>query len=157
MLVDYYGMPSDPKKGGWPGRSQASGLKYPHKAVFVQTAITADIQAELGKKWDARRFISFVIMHEFEGLLFSDCQKFAEGIGRTDLAANFQAIRKKFKSPEEINDSPATHPSQRVLELVPGYQKPLYGNLAALEIGFEPMRSECPHFRAWLERLEQLV
>jgi hypothetical protein len=98
-----------------------------------------------------------LIGKEFEALLFSDCTKFAAGIGRSDLAARFQEVRSEFNSPEDINDSPLTHPSQRVVDVVPEYQKPLFGNLAALEIGFEPMCRECSHFRAWLERLERLT
>ncbi|MEO7717517.1 MAG: DUF4276 family protein, partial [Capsulimonas sp.] len=37
----------------------------------------------------------------------------------------------------------------------PGYVKPLYGTLAALEIGLDTIREQCPHFRSWLERLEE--
>ena len=40
--------------------------------------------------------------------------------------------------------------------LVRGYEKPLLGTLAALEIGLGTMRRECPHFGNWLDRLEQL-
>lgn len=157
MMVDYYGMPRDAKKkAAWPGRHQAGGVVFAKKAECVESAITLDVQKDLGKNWDARRFVPFVVMHEFEGLLFSDCKKFASAIGRSGLATKFQAIRNAFKSPEEINDSPRTHPSQRIAELVPDYQKPIFGNIAALEIGFEAMRTECSHFRAWLERLEQL-
>ncbi len=154
-MVDYYGMPSDPKKTkAWPGRYKSTHLEYAKKAPLVESALSAEIQAELG---DARRFIPFVVMHEFEALLFSDCARFANGIGRGNLAERFQAIRDEFNSPEEINDSPLRHPSRRVVELVPAYQKPILGNIAALEIGFDRIRSECPHFRAWLERLESLT
>ena len=77
-----------------------------------------------------------------------------------DGSENYDAVfvpkDHEFNSPEEINDSPLTHPSRRVVELVPAYQKPIFGNIAALEIGFDRIRSECPHFRAWLERLESL-
>ena len=72
-------------------------------------------------------------------------------------SARSLAIRGAFSSPEEINDSPQTHPSRRIVDLMPNYQEPLFGNLAALEIGLGRIRAECPHFRAWLERLEQLV
>lgn len=154
-MVDYYGMPGDPNKPrAWPGRNEATAVAYAGKASTVEAALSAEIQAELG---DVRRFIPFVVMHEFEALLFSDCGRFATGIGREDLARRFQTIRDGFASPEEINDSPQTHPSRRVVELVPDYQKPIFGNIAALEIGFERIRAECPHFRAWLERLERLV
>ncbi len=37
-----------------------------------------------------------------------------------------------------------------------GIKKPLWGPLAALEIGLGTMRRECPHFGSWLDRLEQL-
>ena len=93
-------------------------------------------------------------MHEFEGLLFSDCQGFARGICQPGLATPFQAIRDAFPSPEHINDSPVTAPSKRIEELVAGYQKPLHGLLAVREIGLEVIRDQCPHFRSWLERLE---
>lgn len=96
------------------------------------------------------------MMHEFEGMLFSDCRRFAGGIGRPDLAAALQGIRDQFASPEEVNDSPETAPSKRILQLIPGYEKPLLGTLAALEIGLPAIRRECPHFRGWLDRLASL-
>ena len=34
------------------------------------------------------------------------------------------------------------------------YEKPLLGAVAALEIGLETMRAECPHFDCWVSRLE---
>jgi Domain of unknown function (DUF4276) len=154
-MVDYYGMPGDPRKtSAWPGRHKATALPSGKKGGHVEAALAADIKKELR---DIRRFIPFVVMHEFEALLFSDCAKFAAGIGRSELATKFQEVRSEFDSPEDINDSPLTHPSQRVVDLVPEYQKPLFGNIAALEIGFEPMRLECSHFRAWMERLETLT
>jgi hypothetical protein len=41
--------------------------------------------------------------------------------------------------------------------LKPSYEKPLLGALAALEIGLEKIRAECPHFDGWVRRLESLV
>jgi Domain of unknown function (DUF4276) len=93
-------------------------------------------------------------MHEFEGLLFSDCSRFGQGIGRSDLIPRFQNIRNSFATPEEINDSPITAPSKRIIDLLPEYEKPLFGTLAILEIGLNTIRAECPHFRQWLDRLE---
>ena len=49
---------------------------------------------------------------------------------------------------------PTTAPSKRVELLVKGYQKPLFGNAAILEIGLGPIRSACPHFDSWMRRLE---
>src|ERR1700680_1388202 len=111
----------------------------------------------MGMRFDAERFVPFVVMHEFEGLLFSDCAAFSRGIGRADLESGFREIRDQFATPEEINDSPFTAPSKRVEALMPGYDKPLFGTLAVLEIGLAHIREECPHFDSWLRQLECLA
>ena len=72
------------------------------------------------------------------------------------LVSKFQEIRDGFDHPEEIDDSPETAPSKRVSEVFPEYQKPLMGTLAVLEIGLEPIRDACPHFRSWLDVLHGL-
>ncbi len=113
-----------------------------------------DLAGEMGNAFDSARFVPFVVMHEFEGLLFSDCAAFSRSIGRPDLEARLREIREAFATPEEINDSPVTAPSKRVEALVPGYQKPLYGVSAALEMGLARIREECPHFDGWLKQLE---
>lgn len=155
-MVDYYALPKI-KSGAWPGRDEAGKRPFPQKAITVEKALLADLSERLGDDYDVSRFIPFVMMHEFEGLLFSDCQKFSVGIGRPDLSGHFQTIRDQFANPEEINDSPNTAPSKRVEALVPGYEKPLLGSLAILEIGLEKIRSECPHFNEWMVRLEAWV
>ena len=152
-MVDYYGMPQGGDRA-WPGRAEAGMRAFPEKADTVEERLFADIAGLARGNFDARRFIPFVMIHEFEGLLFSDCERFAHGIARPDLASKFQAIRDQFTCPEEINDSSITAPSNRVQALVPGYQKPLLGTLAAIEIGLEKIREQCPHFRGWIERLE---
>jgi hypothetical protein len=151
-MVDYYGLPMQ-KGRAWPGREKAALLRSELRAACVEDAVRADIAAKLG---DARRFVPFVVMHEFEGLLFSDCAAFSRGIARPDLEADFQSIRNQFPTPEDINDSVTTAPSKVVENLVPGYkrQKPLLGVLAVLEIGLTRIRQECRHFDEWLTRLE---
>ena len=127
-MVDFYGMPqTDPHD--WPGRAQANGMPFERKAEVVEEALALDVAAVAGGPQE--RFLPFVVMYEYEGLLFSDPNRFAEAVGRKDLTAEFQAIRNRFSTPEEINDSPATAPSKRVESLVPRYQKPLMGTLAA--------------------------
>jgi len=151
-MVDYYGLPQTGDKA-WPGRAEAGRAPFAEKAERVEKALLADMAQEFGGDFEARRFVPFVVMHEFEGLLFSDCQAFGTGIGRADLIPSFQKIRSEFPTPEEINDSPITSPSKRVEDLVQGYEKPFLGTLAALTIGLEKIRGECPHFRDWLVRL----
>jgi hypothetical protein len=149
-MIDYYGLPE-----AWPGRVRSKSLRgIEEKALSVQDAVRDDVVSEMGNRFDSDRFLPFVVMHEFEGLLFSDCAAFSRGIGRLDLETSLQKIREDFATPEEINDSPVTAPSKRVSDLVPGYEKPLLGVLAVLEIGLSSIREQCPHFDRWLNQLE---
>lgn len=153
MMVDYYGLPQT-----WPGRDRARSLEgIEEKAHCIESAVQEEVVAEMGHRFDSNRFVPFLVMHEFEGLLFSDCASFSRGISRPDLQVSFQEVRDGFATPEEINDSAITAPSKRIKQLVPSYEKPLFGVLAALEIGLTPIRSECPHFDSWLRRLESLA
>lgn len=156
MMVDFYGLPQDGERA-WPGRANAASAQASHKALTVETALAADLASEAGEEIDPERFIPFVVIHEFEGLLFSDCAAFAQGIGRRELESHFRQIRDAFATPEDINDSPDTCPSKQVTKLIPGYEKPLLGTLAALEIGLTRIRAACPHFADWIERLESRV
>jgi hypothetical protein len=155
-MVDYYALPQSANRA-WPGRAAAAQLPTAQKAPHVEAQLKSDVQQAMGPGFLAARFIPFVIMHEFEALLFSDCAAFSRGVGRPDLHEAMQAVRDDFVTPEEINDSPLTAPSKRVEALIPGYQKPFLGTLAALEVGLPRIRKECPHFDAWLTRLEQIV
>ena len=127
-MVDYYGMPGDSRKASaWPGRHGATALPIHERGNHVESALTAEIENELR---ESRRFIPFVVMHEFEAILFSDCERFAIAIGRSELQADLLKVRNAFKSPEDINDSPKTHPSQRILDLFPEFRKPLHGAIS---------------------------
>lgn len=154
VMVDYYALPRDGDLA-WPGRDAASNLSSQEKGRLVEAAISADIAERMGVAPEVCRFIPYVMMYEFEALLFSDCQAFADGIGMPHIGPQLSAIRSAFDSPEDINDSPLTAPSKRVTALIPNYQKPLFGNVAALSIGLDAIRSECSNFSDWLCRLEQ--
>lgn len=155
-MVDYYAMPKTGSRA-WPGRLQATHRgSSSDKGKIVEDALTDNLANEMGPNFDRRRFIPYVAMHEFEAMLFSDCDVFARGIGLPDLTSEFEKIKHQFASPEEIDDSPDTAPSSRIEALVPEYQKPLMGTFAASEIGLDAICSACPHFRRWLRRLERL-
>src|ERR1039458_6848921 len=83
-MVDYYGLPRE-GAAAWPGRAKAADLKTGEKASCLESALLDDVVAEMGKQFNSRRFVPFVVMHEFEGLLFSDCAGFSRGIGRSAL------------------------------------------------------------------------
>ena len=75
LMVDYYEMPKA-GSGAWPGRSQAAATAFTHKAKTIQDRLHEDIRRAMGRGFDDRRFIPYVMMHEFEAMLFSDCGRF---------------------------------------------------------------------------------
>src|ERR1019366_1548558 len=71
-MVDYYGLPQE-GAAAWPGRAKAAGLKTGEKASYIESALLDDVIAEMGTPFNPQGFVPFVVVHEFEGLLFSDC------------------------------------------------------------------------------------
>jgi len=155
-MVDFYGLPAV-GDAAWPGRNEARRLRTQAKAPRVESALLDSVASRMGVGFDRARFVPFVVVHEFEGLLFSDCAAFGRGIGHPAIVSDLRRVRDQFDTPEDINDSPHTAPSKRVEQIVPGYEKTLFGILAALEIGLDRIRAECPTFARWLSRLESLV
>lgn len=156
-LVDYYALPQEGTKA-WPGRAAASGLVHSEKGELIEREIIADLSQALGNNaGEVSRVIPFILIHEFEALCFADCEAFSKAIGEPSLAPKMSEIREQFDSPEEINDSPETAPSKRILSLYPEYQKPLAGNIGLLGVGLEAIRSQCEHFSNWLSKLDDIA
>ena len=154
IMVDYYGMPQS-GDAAWPGRAGASAqLQYPNR---IEELLSLDINNAMGGSFNPRRFIPYVMMHEFEAMLFSDCNGLARSIGNPDNAVAFQAIRDRFASPEDINDSPETAPSKLIAALISEYRKPEQGIDAVKDIGLDVIRGQCRHFREWLQYLEHIA
>jgi hypothetical protein len=152
-MLDFYGLGE-----GFPGTPLPPNLSPLDKVCHLERAMMEDMIASVP---DALRpdlrFLPYLQLHEYEGLLFSDPEAFARGIHQPDLAASFRTVRAGFPTPEDIDDGPETAPSKRVMRLYPRYRKPLDGTWAATEVGIDTMRRECPHFRHWTERLEALA
>ncbi len=147
-MLDFYGLGA-----GFPGTPVPLNLPNIGKAIHIEKAIKADICALIPELRPDVRFLPYIQLHEYEGLLFSDPPEFAAGINQPRLSQVFQAVRDRFPTPEDINDDPLTAPSKRVLSAWPQYRKVLHGTMAARSVGVETMRQQCPHFRDWLARL----
>ena len=103
----------------------------------------------------AFRFIPYFQLHEFEGLLFNKIEVFTNNF--TEQEANLteiEAILSQYPNPELINDNKETAPSKRLMKLVKGYNKVVYGAILAYEIGLGSMRAKSPRFDSWIETLE---
>jgi hypothetical protein len=146
-MFDLYGLPEN-----FPGVQKYKGISSPYEKVAkIETAFQDDIQN--------RHFIPYIQLHEFESLLFSQVESIDAvlGLRPPTRLQELQKIRQQCVSPEEINDSPLTAPSKRLIQLYPGYDKPAFGPRIATRIGIETMRKACQHFNAWLEKLESLI
>ncbi len=145
-LFDLYALPQD-----FPGKTAAS---YPTHGTGQQKATF--IEAQLAQDISQANFIPHLMVHEFEALLFAQPDKFAEWTDDTNAVQHLHACAQAHATPEDINDSPLTAPSKRILSVMPAYQKTVHGPLIACDIGLDAMRAVCPHFNAWLQTLEAL-
>ena len=113
-----------------------------------------------------RNLISYVQLHEFEGLLLSDAATVADYFQAGDLQQLVSAAVGRAGSPENVNDDPTTAPSKRLEDwtykhapLVYRYSKStktLHGPQLAVRLTLPVIRGACPRFHAWLTRLENL-
>lgn len=102
------------------------------------------------------RFIPYIQRHEFECFIFSSIDVLQRNF--TFLEANFSEIENVMRifpdNLEDINNSPETAPSKRLLKNIKGYNKIVYGACLASEIGLTTIRQKCPRFNNWIKQLE---
>lgn len=145
-MFDLYALPKD-----FPGKSNpaypttASGRQ---KAKFVEAALAQDI--------GQRNFIPNMLVHEYEALLLTELDAFQPWTDDDRILTPLRDARRETP-PEDINDDPHSAPSKRILTVWPDYQKTFHGPLIACDIGLDVIRAACPHFSAWLRRLEALL
>lgn len=140
-FIDYFRCPDLPNKESYYRLSN-----HFDRVNQMEKVIKEDI--------DDRRFIPYIQLHEFEALLFSSEKGFKEYFSEKETD-RLKAIIHEFDNPEEINSNPESAPSKRLMSIVENYDKVLFGNIIALEIGIKKILSKCPRFRAWIEDLIQ--
>jgi hypothetical protein len=150
-FIDYYGLY---KKYQFPEWEEAMKIADKNKRmVFLENAMLMDIDASL-----RNRFLPYMQLHEFEGLLFNDINVFYEQIPKNELVGikELQQTFRDYDNPEMINDKRETSPSHRLERIVEGYNKIVYGNYLADAIGLEKIRNKSPRFNEWLNKIEKL-
>lgn len=147
MLVDYYGIK---EQFAFPGWDEANYIADKAERIhFLLGKMAEDIPEQY-----RYRFIPYIQLHEFEGLLFSDVSAFLNSFDQSEI--NYEALlnaAKAFENPEMINNSPTTAPSKRLIDAIPDYNKVIFGNCVAMDIGLKTIREKCPLFNEWVERL----
>lgn len=142
-FVDYFRIPSN-----MPGYDECMALGNDSLRVNA-------LEKALGKEVNDKRFLPYIQLHEFEALLFSNNRGFEEYLSDNQSAETAYIIS-KFQNPEDINSSPETVPSKRILSIESRYDKVLQGNLIAIEVGIDDTLAKCPRFSSWITTLLDL-
>ena len=145
-LIDFFRLQKD-----FPKFEKSIGIiDKQDRVAFLELAIDERI--------NNRRFIPYIQLHEFEGLLFSGKSgiEYIPKIPEENREELYQII-KSHPNPELLNDGAKTAPSKRLLSLIPGYKKTFHGPLIALEIGMPTILSKCPRFNSWVQKIATAV
>jgi hypothetical protein len=96
-----------------------------------------------------------LMVHEFETLLFVNLVAFTPWTDSDHCLTELHKVR-RTTVPDDINAGLSSAPSKRIKAVMPRYQKTFHGPLITIDIGLDAMRRECPHFNAWLAKIEAL-
>lgn len=150
-LIDYYGIYS---KHGFPSWDLAEKKSNKiSRMALLEKSMAEDIPDRI-----RYRYLPYIQLHEFEGLLFNDIKIFHEQIPEYDLIGikELEETFKKFDNPEMINNNRETSPSHRLERIIFGYDKVIYGNIIAEAIGLNNLRKKSPRFNEWITKIEAL-
>lgn len=147
-FVDLYAFPKDANS---PYNPQIQQIPDHYQRIAVlEAAIAQDINHP--------NFIPYVQLHEFEAFLMVDPDRLL--VMYPDGQTGINRLKRDIANmnPEEINESPQTAPSKRIIQHLPDYegQKAQVGPLVAEDIGLNLLRGKCPHFNEWITKLENI-
>ncbi|UZO80195.1 DUF4276 family protein [Aquimarina sp. ERC-38] len=150
-FIDYYGIHSKYEFPKW-DKAEAENDKNKRMEI-LEEGMLMDID-----KTYRFRYIPYLQLHEFEGLLFNEINVFHEQILPNELVGlkELEDIFIKYDNPEMINNKRETSPSHRLQRIINGYNKVVYGNILAESIGLEKIRNKSPRFNEWLNKIEQI-
>jgi hypothetical protein len=146
-MFDYYALDTN-----FPGHNQLNAIPDIYKKV---KHLEEKFKDDINSIFSNNRFFPYIQLHEFESLLFSDINEIVkadpEWNKKAALISSLSEIVNDYPNPEEINNSPDTSPSHRLIKILnlPKYRKVLHGTAIAKNIGIENIRQKCKHFGEW--------
>jgi hypothetical protein len=144
-IIDYYRLPKDfPGMATRPQGTPIARVEHVEKAMHEHFGSLPNL-------------VPYLSLHEFEALLFADTSQLPRSLVEPATEQKLAEVRNQHLTPEDINERPGYAPSERILEIFPGYRKTLHGPPTVKRIGLERLRAECQHFNSWLARLEKLA
>ena len=147
-FIDYYGLYQKFNFPDWLDGEKI--IDKNERMDFLEKAMKKDIADSI-----SHRFIPYLQLHEFEGLLFNNIQLFFDQVPKAELIG-IEELKKTFadyQNPEMINNTRETSPSHRLKRIIKGYNKPLYGHYFAEAIGIEQIRAKSPRFNNWIKSI----
>lgn len=144
-LIDYYKLDN-----GFPNYQDSFQIVNKFERLnYIEEKIKIDI--------NNHRFIPYIQLHEFEGLLFSAKNGFEyiPDIPKNNLIELIRLVE-TYDNPELINDGELTAPSKRLKNLIPGYQKTFHGPIIADEISVDVIIQRCERFKNWLSNIIEI-
>ncbi len=138
-MFDFYAFPNVP--GFTPSPNN------PRQAVEA-------LEEQMSSLINASNFVPFVMLHEFEALLFVDPKLVASYAGDPKIEGLLSRDVQQSGEPELIDSGPQSAPSKRLRKHWPRYVKGTDGPAIASEVGLSRLRDECPHFDRWVNALE---
>lgn len=147
-FFDYYGVKTK-KFPNWIETEGINKANVRERIEILENGILEEIDSNL-----RYRFIPYIQLHEFEALLFNNIEVFDNNFKRSEFnRANLLDVLNEFPDPELINQKIETSPSHRLIEIIPSYNKILYGNMLVEIIGIEQIKQKNKHFNDWIEQL----
>ncbi len=148
-FIDYYGLYSKFSFPHWETSEMIHDRNL--RMNSIEQGMREDISDNL-----RYRFIPYIQLHEFEGLLFNDITVFYQQIPANDIVNKEELIQTfaDYDNPEMINNRKETAPSYRLGRIIKGYHKVIYGDILAEAIGLSRIRAKSPRFNHWVETLE---
>ena len=148
-FIDYYGIPDNYNYPKWLESNTITDKNL--RMDFLEKAMGLDLN-------NNPKFIPYIQLHEFEGLLFNNIDVFDRHIAPNEFNTRIDLVNiiNNNPNPEMINDNRESAPSKRLKNHIIGYNKIVHGSILAESIGLDRIRKKSPRFNNWIKILESL-
>lgn len=139
-MLDFFRLPTD-----FPNYTLDS-----KSVVGVETGIREQMEDIVSSS----NFLPYIQLHEVESLMFTNMDGFRVVVDDTTQLRRLEDIVNGYPNPEDIDGGSDTAPSKRLERIFP-YQKVADGGLILETLRIDDIRAKCPHFNAWIAKLEE--
>ncbi len=155
-MIDHYGINSEQKLPNY--ENCLKQVASEDRIKCMENALLAEVKSIRN---DCSHFIPNILRHEMETLFFADVEN---GFALEDdgIQKEVAEIAAQYPNIEDINNSPKTAPSKRLIAIYEKYGKKYKKitsgvDIIAINTGIEKMLEKSPRFKNWVENLIQAV